>query len=126
MSWRAEPLTPLFLVLTYPVRLLPAAWQPVCLNAFTALCAALTLGLLARSVRLLPHDRTREQRQREGGEFALLSIRTAFLPPLFAVLMLGLQLTFWQHAVSATGEMLDLLVFAFLILLRAAVSHFPK
>jgi tetratricopeptide (TPR) repeat protein len=124
-SWRGEPIDPLFLVLTYPFRLLPVAWQPVCLNAFTALCAALTLGLLALSVRLLPHDRTRDQRLREGGEFALLSIRAAFLPPLFAVLMLGLQLTFWQHAVSATGEMVDLLVFAFLIfcVLRFRISQ---
>ncbi len=126
--WRAEPINPLFLVLTSPVRLLPLAWQPVCLNAFAALCAALTLGLLAASVRLLPHDRTRDQRQREGGEFALLTIRTAFLPPLFAVLMLGLQLTFWQHAVSATGEMLDALVFAFLIycVLRYRISQNDK
>jgi tetratricopeptide (TPR) repeat protein len=127
-SWRGEPVDPLFLILTYPLRLLPVAWQPVCLNAFTALCAALTLGLLALSVRLLPHDRTREQRQREGGEFGLLSFRAAFLPQLFAVLMLGLQLTFWQHAVSATGEMLDLLVFAFLIfcVLRFRISQNDK
>ncbi|HUD45759.1 MAG TPA: DUF2723 domain-containing protein [Candidatus Baltobacteraceae bacterium] len=125
LSWRTEPIDPLFLVVTYPFRLLPVAWQPVCLNAFTAFCAALTLGLLALSVRLLPHDRTRDQREREGGEFALLSIRAAFLPPLFAVLMLGFQLTFWQHAVSATGEMLDLLVFAFLIfcVLRFRISQ---
>jgi len=66
-----------------PIRLLPAGWQPVALNAFAAVCAALTLGILAASVRLLPHDRTREQRQREGGEFSLLSLRSAFLPALF-------------------------------------------
>ncbi|HEX3718617.1 MAG TPA: hypothetical protein VH595_11670 [Verrucomicrobiae bacterium] len=128
LSWRQEPVAPLFFVLTYPVRLLPVAWQPVCLNALTAVWAALTLGLLAASVRLMPHDRTREQRQREGGEFALLSIRTAFLPPLFAVLMLGLQLTFWQHAICASGEMLDLLVFAFLIfcVLRFRISQNDK
>jgi tetratricopeptide (TPR) repeat protein len=124
-AWRGEPIDPLFWIFTYPVRLLPAAWQPVCLNAFTALCAALTLGLLAASVRLLPHDRTREQRQREGGEFGLLSLRIAFLPPLFAVLMLAFQLTFWQHSVSASGEMLDLLLFAFVIycILRFRVTQ---
>jgi tetratricopeptide (TPR) repeat protein len=123
--WRGEPVAPLFWIVTYPFRLLPVAWQPIGLNAFTALCAALTLGLLAGSVRLLPQDRTRDQRQREGGEFSLLSTKTAFLPPLFAVLMLGFQLTFWQHAVSASGEMLDLLVFAFLIycILRFRVSQ---
>ncbi len=125
LLWRQTPVAPLFLVLTCPIRLLPVAWQPAALNAFAALCAALTLGLLAASVRLLPHDRTREQRQREGGEFSLLSLPAAFLPALFAVLMMGLQLTFWRNAVSSTGEMLDMLVFAFLIfcLLKFRISQ---
>ncbi|HEX4119771.1 MAG TPA: DUF2723 domain-containing protein [Verrucomicrobiae bacterium] len=128
LPWRPEAVAPLFFLLTYPVRLLPVALQPLCLNALTALWAALTLGLLAVSVRLMPHDRTREQRQREGGEFALLSVRGAFLPQLFAVLMLGLQLGFWQHAISASGEMLNLLVFAFLIfcILRYRISQNDK
>ena len=69
------------------------------LNVFTAVCAALTLAILARSVRLFSHDRTKEQRLREGGEFALLSVRAAFLPAAFAVLLLAAQLTFWQNAV---------------------------
>jgi tetratricopeptide (TPR) repeat protein len=115
LPWRGAPLVPLFMVVTYPIRLLPLAWQPLALNAFSALCAALTLGLLARSVRLLAHDRTRDQRLREQGEYSLLSVRAAFLPALFAVLMLGLQRTFWQNAIAATGEILDLLLFAFLI-----------
>jgi tetratricopeptide (TPR) repeat protein len=125
LPWRLQFLAPLFLVLTSPFRLLPVAWQPVALNAFTAVCAAATLGLLAASVRLLPHDRTREQRGREQGAFALLSLRTAYLPALFAVLLLGLQLTFWKNAVVATGEMVDVLVFAFLIfcLLRFRVTQ---
>ena len=92
---------------------------------FGAVCAALTLGLLAASVRLLPHDRTREQRLREIGEYGLLSIRAAFLPALFAVLMLAGQQTFWQSAISFTGETLNLLLFAFVIycLLRFRVSQ---
>jgi tetratricopeptide (TPR) repeat protein len=116
LKWRPEIMAPLFLVTTAPIRLLPASWQPAALNVFTALCAALTLGLLARSVRLLPHDRTREQRNREMGAHSLLSIRAAFLPALFAVLVLATQLTFWQNAIVATGEMLNLLVFAFIVL----------
>ncbi len=110
------------------------------LNIFTAVCAALTLGILARSVRLLAHDRTKEQRMRavqllmarmpgrtlpedgpelsltEGEEFALLPVRAAFIPAAFAVLLLAAQLTFWENAVSGSGEMIDLLVFSFLIL----------
>src|SRR5438093_8139825 len=106
---------PLHFLLTFPVRWLPVGWQPVALNAFAAACASLTLGLLARSVALLPHDRTREQRQRERNEFALLSIPAAWAPPLFAVIACGLQLTFWEHATTATGEMLNLLLFAYVI-----------
>jgi tetratricopeptide (TPR) repeat protein len=125
LKWRPEAMAPLFLVMTAPIRLLPVAWQPMALNLFTALCAALTLGLLARSVHLLPHDRTREQRLREMGAHAMLSIRAAFLPALFAVLVLATQLTFWENAVVATGEMLNLLVFAFVIdcLLEFRVSQ---
>src|SRR5437773_4390497 len=112
----APPLSaPLHFLLTFAVRWLPVGWQPVALNAFAAACASLTLGLLARSVALLPHDRTREQRQRERNEFALLSIPSAWAPPLFAVIACGLQLTFWEHATAATGEMLDLLLFAYVI-----------
>jgi tetratricopeptide (TPR) repeat protein len=128
LTWRPKLMAPLFLLLTSPARLLPAAWQPAALNIFTALCASLTLGLLARSVRLLPQDRTREQRLREFGAHALLSFRAAFLPVLFAVLILATQLTFWQNAVVATGEMLDLLVFAFVIncLMEYRVSQSDK
>jgi tetratricopeptide (TPR) repeat protein len=125
LSWRQTQSAPLFLVLTCPIRLLPVPWQPAALNAFTAFCAAATLGLLAASVRLLPHDRTKEQRQRESGAFSLLSLPTAFLPVLFAVLIMGFQLTFWRNAISATGEMLDVLVFALLIfcLLKFRISQ---
>jgi predicted Zn-dependent protease len=125
LDWRPTDVAPLFLLLTFPIRMFPVTWEPFLLNLFAAVCGALSLGLLAASVRLLPHDRTREQRQREGGEYALLSLPTAFLPQLFAVLMLGFQLAFWRDATASTGEMLNLLVFAFLIycLLRHRVSQ---
>ncbi len=124
-DWSLPLQAPLFFALTYPVRWLPGSWQPLALNAFSAVCAALTLALLARSVALLPHDRTVAQRQRERSEFSLLSIPAAWLPPLFAVLVCGLQLTFWEHAVAGTNEALDLLVFAYAIrcLLEFRVSQ---
>lgn len=116
-GWDASPpfQAPLYYVLTFPLRWLPSAWQPVALNGFAALCGALTLALLARSVVLLPHDRTREQRLREHSEFSLLSLPTAWMPPVLAAAVCGLQLTFWEHATASTGETLDLLVFAFVI-----------
>lgn len=114
-DWTPPPQAPLFFVLSYPIQWLPDAVQPFALNLFAAVCAALTLGLLVRSVSLLPHDRTLAQRQRERSEFSLLSIPAAWLPPAFAALVCGLQLTFWEHATAATNEMLDLLLFAYLI-----------
>jgi len=115
LDWRATPCSPLWLLASAPARLLPEAAQPVFLNALSAVCAALALGLLARSVFLLPQDRTRDQRLRNSNTSSLLEGRFAWAPPLLAALACGLQLTFWSHAVTATGEMLDLLVFATLI-----------
>jgi tetratricopeptide (TPR) repeat protein len=114
-DWALPHSSPLFYLLTYPFRWLPGGWQPVGLNVFAAVCGALTLALLVRSVSLLPHDRTHEQRQRERSENSLLTIRWNWVPPLLAGLVAGFQLTFWEHSIAATGEMLNLLVFAYLI-----------
>src|SRR5437773_9737019 len=114
-NWRPIYTNPLHFVLTYPIKLLPAALQPVALNLFAAICAALTLALLARSVALLPHDRTRDERHRVANEFSFLTTRTAWIPPVLAALVCGLQLSFWENAVNDTGEALDLLLFAYVI-----------
>jgi tetratricopeptide (TPR) repeat protein len=114
-DWNLIYHQPLHFLLMYPVRWLPAAWQVVGLNLFSALCSALTLALLARSVAILPYDRTRDERQLEHNEFSFLSIPGAWLPPVFAILVCGLQLTFWEHSVVATGEALDLLLFAYCV-----------
>jgi tetratricopeptide (TPR) repeat protein len=113
--WQPELNAPLYWVLTYPLRWLPVRAIPIALNCFSAVCAALTLALLARSVALLPHDRTHPQRLREKDPFGLLSIPLAWLPPVLAALVCGLQLTFWENATAASSEMLDLLVFAYVI-----------
>jgi tetratricopeptide (TPR) repeat protein len=114
-DWHPVYVGPLFYVLTWPIRWLPAPWQLVAGSVFSMVCALLTLALLARSVALLPHDRTREQRQRESGPHGLLSIPAAWLPPLVAVLVCGLQLSFWEQATVISAEMLDLLVLAYVI-----------
>ncbi|MGA2787084.1 MAG: tetratricopeptide repeat protein [Verrucomicrobiota bacterium] len=114
-TWQSEVAYPIFFLVTYPFRWLPPAQIPVALNVFSAACAALTLGLLARSVALLPQDRTDAQRKREHSDFSFLTIGSAWLPPVLAVLVCGLQMTFWQNATNCTGEMFDLLLFAFAI-----------
>ena len=60
-TWQQEVFNPLLYLATYPFRWLPAAEIPLALNLFSAVCAAATLGLLARSVAVLPQDRTEAQ-----------------------------------------------------------------
>jgi tetratricopeptide (TPR) repeat protein len=113
--WEPDFLAPLFFLVTLPFRWLPVAEIPAALNVFSAVCAALTLGLLARSVAILPQDRTDAQRERERSDFSFLTLWSAWLPPVLAVVVCGLQLTFWEQATNCTGEMFDLLLFAFVI-----------
>jgi tetratricopeptide (TPR) repeat protein len=107
-TWQPELTGPLYWALTLPLRWLPAQAIPLAVNLFSTVCAVLTLALLARSVALLPQDRTQDQREREKNEFSLLSVRSAWLPPVLAAVTLGLQLTFWEDATSASGQMADL------------------
>lgn len=114
-EWRPSLVAPLHVLLTLPVKWLPGGLQLLALNLIEAACAALALALLARSVALLPHDRTKDQRQLERSDFSLLSIAAAWLPPVLAVLVCGLQSSFWENAVVSNGDMLDLLLFAYLV-----------
>ena len=113
LEWRPVFTTPLHYLVTLPVRWLPAGGQLVGLNFISALCAALSLALLARSVALLPHDRTQLQRDKGLDGNSFLNIRLAWVPVLFAVAVCGLQRTLWEHAILNTGEALDLLLFAY-------------
>ena len=100
--WRPNVFAPVTFLVTYPLRWLPASAIAVAANLFAAVCAALTLALLARSVTLLP-GRSR---------FSSQVLRSAWVPPVLAVLACGLQLTFWENSIQAAGEMVDLLLFA--------------
>jgi tetratricopeptide (TPR) repeat protein len=115
LSWQPQIFGPVQWLLTLPFRWLPAAQIPVALNFFSAVCAALVLGLLARCVAILPQDRTEPQRQREKSDYNFLTGWQSYFPPVLAVLLGGLQLVFWEHATSYTGEMVDLLLFAIII-----------
>ena len=114
-SWQPEFVAPVFYLVTYPIRLMPEKMIPLALNVFSAICGALALAQLARSVAILPHDRTRDQRERLSNTHYLLNIPTAWLPPLFAGVACGLQLTFWEHGTNGTVEMFDLLLFSYVI-----------
>lgn len=115
MIWGPEHLEPVTYLLTLPLRWLPAALIPAALNGFTAVCAALSLALLARTVSLLPHKIFKRNFKQCRNQPTLLRNRLAWLPPLLAVTVCGLQYTFWSDAIDATGGMINLLLFAYVV-----------
>ncbi len=113
-NWRPNIFGALTLLVNWPLHWLPSASLPGAVNLLSALCGALTLGLLARSVAILPHDRTQEERDRLAGPSGVLTIRWSWLPPVFAVLVAGLTYSFWHDATAGNGALIDTLLFAYL------------
>lgn len=103
-GWDYQPMTsqPLFWLLTLPVHILPAGWIPLALNLFSAVWAALALGLLTASLELAVWDRPL---------IALAGWR-ARLPLVLGAVVCGLEYSFWQAATQATGESLQILLLA--------------
>ena len=77
-DWQPTLSRPLLFLLTSPFGWLPESWVPVALNGFAALCACLTLVMLARSVALLPHDRVEQQRLLVQNQDGLLPLPNAW------------------------------------------------
>ncbi len=103
---------PVYALLTWPLHVVPARWMPLALNLISVVCTITSVGLLARSVALLPHDRTHEQRQRQKGSGAILSISAAWLPVVLAVFAFSMQLSTWENATTGASETVDLLLLA--------------
>ena len=103
-GWDWQPMNsqPLLWLFTLPLRWLPGGWVVWGLNLFSALCGALTLGLLARSLELADWDRPLQ----------MLGAWPAKLPILLACVVCGLEFNFWREATAATGAMLETLLFA--------------
>ena len=101
-DWQPTSNQPLLWLLTLPLRLLPVGWVAPGLNLFSALCGALTLGLLARTLELADWDLP----------LGRLGTRLSKLPIIFAGVVCGLEFNFWREATAATGEMLQVLLFA--------------
>ena len=101
-DWAPMASQPLLWLLTLPLRSLSAGGVVWGLNLFSAVLAALTLGLLARTVQLLPWNQPWENENRQPGA----------LPVLLACALCGLEFSFWREATADSGEMLDLLLLA--------------
>lgn len=115
-DWRPALSQPLWWLLTFPCRWLPATAVPLALNLFAAACATLTLVLLARSAALLPIDRVEHPAASALPlPRVLANAPGAVLAVTLAVAALGMQLSFWENATAASVEMLDLLLFAAVI-----------
>jgi tetratricopeptide (TPR) repeat protein len=114
-SWAPDHGQPLTRALLFPFLILPAPWIPIALNILSAASAATVLALLARTVAILPHDILPLQPFKKRQPLAILSTPTAWIPPVLAAIVCGLQLSFWENATSFTGQSIDLLLFAWII-----------
>src|ERR1035441_10025395 len=101
-DWQPVANEPLTWLLTLPLRCLPAGWIPVALNLLFAVGSALTLGLLARSIKLLPWDCRPDANKKWVKQ----------LPVLLACAVGGLEFNFWQEATAGAGVMLNQLLLA--------------
>src|ERR1022692_1283968 len=101
-DWRPMANEPLTWLLILSLRCLPAGWIPTSLNLFFAICGALTLGLLARSIKLLPWDCRPHASKKWVKQ----------LPVLLGCAVCGLEFNFWQEATAGVGVMLNQLLLA--------------
>lgn len=114
-TWQPVVTNPLTFLVMLPFRCLPTPHVPLALNAFSALCAAGALAVLARTVAILPHDRTDLERWRERSDFSFLTGWAAWIPPVAAVFFAGFHLGFWENATSFSRESFDVLWFAVIL-----------
>ncbi len=103
-GWDNLPMTgqPLLWLVTLPLKALPAAWVGLTVKLLAAVLAAAILGLLTRTVQLLPWDHPWDT----AGRLAMV------LPVSTAGAVCGLEFSFWQEATSTCGDLLDLLLLA--------------
>jgi tetratricopeptide (TPR) repeat protein len=114
-SWQPQIMTPLTLLLTLPFHFLSAVKIPVAMNVLSSVCAAAALLVLARTVAILPHDRTLLERTRERSDFSFLTGWISLIPPVAAVIFAGFQLGFWENATNFSGESFSTLWFAVIL-----------
>ena len=104
---------PVLWTLTLPIRLLPAMCVPLAVKLLSALLAALIIGVLARTVQLLPWDHPWDE----------ISPVASAIPVVMACVICGLEFSFWQEATSTCGELLDLLLVAIVLWAGLEYEH---
>ena len=103
-GWDEIPMVgqPILWLITLPLQILPVALVPLALKLIAAVLASAILGLVTRTVQLLPWDHPWDG----------VSHLVCVIPILTACAVCGLDFSFWQEATSACGELLDLLLLA--------------
>ena len=114
-EWRPLSMPTLHWLGIYPASFLPVGAQPAALSLLAILYTTLSVMLLVRTVLLLPQERTRLQRQRVLQPGGILPSSVAWLPASLAALAFGLQYPVWHNAIHYTGELIDLLCFAYVV-----------
>lgn len=107
---------PLTFLITLPLKIIGGGSpSPILLNGLSAVCGALSVFALASAIKWFPQDRTREQRIREKSSKGLLTGPLFWVPIVSGALLFCLNLTIWENSTAFTGEMINLVVFAFII-----------
>lgn len=114
-SWAVESnvfVPPLLYLLTIPLRLFPDSSIPFLLNLFSTVLGAGSAFFLALTIRLLPQDRTRDQRTREKSSNGFLTTSHWWVPVVAGSLLFIFQLTIWESSTLYTKEILNLFLFS--------------
>ncbi len=116
-DWKPAMMEPVNFLVTLPFRGLADDSIAIALNIVNAVLGALTIGLLGRAIQLLPQNRTHEQRVRSQDDSGagILQAPNSWIPVVLGATAFGLQLSFWEHATSFTGEMVNLFLFAYIV-----------
>lgn len=125
-DWKPFSGKPVHFLLTYPIRFLPIGMQVWALTGLSLAAALASLALLVRIVTILPQERTRLQRQRELKNRGILPATVAWLPASLALLVCAFGLTFWQNASAFSQDMLDLVLFAYVVRALAEFRLEPR
>lgn len=116
---------PLLHLVTTPIRLLPVSIQPYALNVLSSLFMAGAAFFLAWTIRLLPQDRTRDQRVRERSPRGLLSGPFWWAPVCAGTALFLFQLTVWESATLFSRESINAFIFSVIVwsIFRARIDN---
>ncbi len=119
--WGLRMTEPILQLITLPFHFLSQGLAILGISVLNAVLASLAIVWLARSVMLLPQDRSTDQRVRNSDPDGLYTGRFFFVPPAIAAFSLGLLFHFWQGATGAASDILNVFLLSYII--RNTLEH---